>query len=104
MSVDATAEQAHRTASSAADSANNAAANAERSFSEAARRFEQAVHEGVEQIRAQTRAYGDTAAQQLDEAQRYMTERVKERPLAMTGAAVGVGVLVGLLLAGGRRR
>jgi ElaB/YqjD/DUF883 family membrane-anchored ribosome-binding protein len=28
-----------------------------------------------------------------------MTERVRERPLAATGAALGIGVLIGLLLA-----
>ncbi len=65
--------------------------------------MEKAVQEGVEQIRAQSRAYADTAGQQLDEAQRYMTDRVREKPLAATGAALGVGVLIGLLLASGRR-
>jgi ElaB/YqjD/DUF883 family membrane-anchored ribosome-binding protein len=29
---------------------------------------------------------------------------VKERPLASTGVAVGIGMILGLLLAGGRRR
>jgi len=29
---------------------------------------------------------------------------VRERPLAATGVALGVGVLIGLLLAGGRNR
>lgn len=82
----------------------NGLTTAERSFSETARKFEKTVQDSLEQLRAQSRAYADTAGQQIDEAQRYVVERVRERPLASTGVAVGVGVLVGLLLAGGRRR
>ncbi len=76
---------------------------AQRTFAEATKRIEAAVQEGVEQLRAQSRAYADTAGQQIDQAQQYVTERVKERPLAATGAALGVGVLIGLLLSAGRR-
>jgi ElaB/YqjD/DUF883 family membrane-anchored ribosome-binding protein len=82
----------------------NGMATVERTFSDAARKFEQTVQDSLETLRAQSRAYADTAGQQLDEAQRYVVERVKERPLASTGVAVGVGVILGLLLAGGRRR
>jgi ElaB/YqjD/DUF883 family membrane-anchored ribosome-binding protein len=92
---------------SAADDTNNGAArvaeSAERAFADASRKFEQAVSEGIEQIRAQSRAYADTASQQLDEAQRFVVEHVRERPLVTTGVALGVGVLLGLLLSGGRR-
>ncbi|MDP1737206.1 MAG: hypothetical protein Q8L23_07180 [Caulobacter sp.] len=88
----------------------SAAKHAERSFVDAAdqarerltgaaHRTETAVREGMETLRAQSRAYADTAGQQLDEAQRYVVERVKERPVAATLAGVGVGVLIGLLLA-----
>ena len=79
-------------------------ADAQRSFSDAARRIEKAVSEGVEQLRAQTRAYSDTAGEQIDVAQQYVTERVRERPLAATGAALGIGVLIGLLLASASSR
>lgn len=94
----------------------SAAKHAERSFvdaadqarerlTEAAHRTETAVRESMETLRAQTRAYADTAGQQIDEAQRYVVERVKERPVTATLAGLGVGVLIGLLLAGrgGRR-
>ena len=52
---------------------------------------------------AQSRTYADSAGEQLEHAQHYMTERVRERPLAATGAALGVGILIGLLLSSGRR-
>ena len=35
---------------------------------------------------------------------RYVAGQVRERPLAATGIALGVGVLIGLILAGGRNR
>jgi ElaB/YqjD/DUF883 family membrane-anchored ribosome-binding protein len=79
------------------------AAEAQRTFIEARAKIEQVVQEGLEQLRAHSRVYADNAGQQLDVAQQYVTERVKERPLAATGAALGVGVLIGLLLSSGRR-
>jgi ElaB/YqjD/DUF883 family membrane-anchored ribosome-binding protein len=84
----------------------NAAKHAERSFvdaadqareklTEAAHRTEAAVREGIETLRAQSRAY----------TQRYVVDRVKERPVTATLAGIGVGLLIGLLLAGrGDRR
>ena len=76
---------------------------AQRVFAEARGKIQQAVQDGLEQIRAQSRTYADTAGEQIEHAQQYMTERVRERPLAATGAALGVGVLIGLLLSSGRR-
>ena len=78
-------------------------AEAQRTFNEARRKIEQAVQDGLEQLKAQSKTYADNAGQQLDQAQQYVTERVRERPLAATGAALGVGVLIGLLLSSGRR-
>jgi ElaB/YqjD/DUF883 family membrane-anchored ribosome-binding protein len=52
----------------------------------------------VETLRTQTRVYTDNAGQQVDEAQRYVLERVKERPLTATLTGLGVGLLLGLLL------
>jgi len=78
-------------------------AEAQRVFAEARGKIQAAVQDGLEQLRAQSRTYADTAGQQLEQAQHYVTERVRERPLAATGAALGVGVLIGLLLSSGRR-
>lgn len=88
----------------------SAAKHAERSFidaadqardrlTEAAHRTEAAVREGMETLRVQSRVYADSATAQLDDAQRYVVEKVKERPATALLAGVGFGVLVGLLLA-----
>jgi ElaB/YqjD/DUF883 family membrane-anchored ribosome-binding protein len=87
----------------AATAATRMTAEAQRTFADARARIEQAVQDGLEQLRTQSRAYADTAGEQIDQAQLYVTERVRERPLAAIGAAVGVGVLVGLLLSAGRK-
>jgi len=102
-SLDYAADEAKSTVGAAADKASKLSGEAQKTFAEAAKRIEAAVQEGIEQLRAQTRTYADTAGQGIDTAQQYVTERVKERPLAATGAAVGVGVLIGLLLASSRR-
>jgi ElaB/YqjD/DUF883 family membrane-anchored ribosome-binding protein len=88
----------------AAETTTDAAAQAERRFSEAARKFEKVVAEGLEQIRAQSRTYADSTAEHLDGAQRYLAERVREKPLISAGTALGIGLLLGLLLGSGRNR
>lgn len=56
-----------------------------------------------DQARNRSREYYDDASERIDEAQRYITERVQERPVQSTAIALGVGVVLGLLLAGRRR-
>jgi ElaB/YqjD/DUF883 family membrane-anchored ribosome-binding protein len=102
--VDTAAKDAKAAASSVAEAASEIASQAERTFADAAKRFEKIVSEGVEQIRAQSRTYADTTVEHLDEAQRYVVERVREKPLMAAGTALGVGLLIGLLLASGRNR
>ena len=75
---------------------------AERHLTEAARRAERAIRDGVESLRSQTRGYTEDAEQRFDDAQRYVVERVKERPVTATLAGLGVGLLLGLLLSGRR--
>jgi ElaB/YqjD/DUF883 family membrane-anchored ribosome-binding protein len=77
-------------------------AAAERSIQDLARRAERAIHDGIESLRTQSRGYVGSAEEQFDVAQRYVTERVHERPMTATLAALGVGVLVGFLLSGRR--
>ena len=78
-------------------------ADAQKTVAEAARRIEAAVQQGLEQLRSQSRVYADVAGEQLDEASRLASEQIRARPLAATGLALGVGVLIGLLLSSGRR-
>ncbi|MBO9710907.1 MAG: hypothetical protein J7521_22115 [Caulobacter sp.] len=81
----------------------DAAQAAKANLADAAKRIEQSLAQGLETLRAQSRTYTDTASQQIDEAGRYVSERVRERPITATLAGLGVGVLLGLLLAGGSR-
>ncbi len=62
------------------------------------------MQEALDLARSRSKVYAEGAGEQLETAQKYMTERVQERPLAATAVAVGVGVLIGLLLSGGRNR
>lgn len=88
------------------DAANDAAvrisADTQKAIAEAAKRIESVVQQGLEQLRAQSRVYADVAGEQLDEATRVASEQIRNRPLAATGAALGLGVLIGMLLASRR--
>jgi len=72
---------------------------AERSLNEAAKRLEKVMREGVERLKTESQPYRENATQQFDDAQKYVLERVKERPVTATLAGLGVGLLLGLLLA-----
>lgn len=87
----------------ASDTAAKITADAQRAITDAAKRIEAVVQQGLEQVRAQSRVYADVAGEQLDEASRLASEQIRARPLAATGAALGLGVLIGMLLASGRR-
>ena len=75
-----------------------ALATAEKLLADAARMAEKAFKEGVEALKAQTKAYSGPASQTVDDAQRYVIERVKERPVTAALAGLGVGFLLGVLL------
>ncbi len=73
-------------------------AAAERTIADAAKAAERALRDAVERLRDGTRGYSDSASQHFDEAQRYVRERVRERPMTAAAAGLGLGVLLGLLL------
>jgi ElaB/YqjD/DUF883 family membrane-anchored ribosome-binding protein len=108
--ADETSAKAKKAAKAAVDSAADAAQQrlndaidlADRNFREAAKRIEQAVRDGVEQLRTRAGPYGESASQQIDEAQKYVVERIKERPVIATLTGLGVGLLLGLLMAANR--
>jgi ElaB/YqjD/DUF883 family membrane-anchored ribosome-binding protein len=79
-------------------SLNEALDAAEKGIREAAKRVEQAMREGVAALKEQAGPLRENAGQQIDEAQKYVLERVKERPVTATLAGLGVGLLLGLLL------
>lgn len=86
----------------ATETAAKISADAQKAVADAARRIEAVVQQGLEQVRAQSRVYADVAGEQLDEASRIASEQIRARPLAATGAALGIGVLIGLLLSSRR--
>jgi ElaB/YqjD/DUF883 family membrane-anchored ribosome-binding protein len=76
------------------------AAQTEQSLTDLARRAEAAIKEGLADLKERSRDYADIAGEHIETAQQYVTDRVQERPITATLAALGVGVLVGYLLAG----
>ena len=95
MSAD-TAANADAVSKIAAD----VAAQTERSLAELAKRAEAAIKEGLDELKARSKDYADVAGESFETAQQYVTDRVQERPITSTLAALGVGVLIGFLLAG----
>ncbi len=97
-----TTEDVTEAAAAANETAKKIAADAQKAITEATKRIEASVQQGLEQLRAQSRVYADVAGEQFDEATRVASEQIRARPLAATGAALGVGVLIGMLLASRR--
>jgi ElaB/YqjD/DUF883 family membrane-anchored ribosome-binding protein len=68
-------------------------------------RAEDAMKKGVESGKAKLNDAIDTTAERVDQAHMFIKDQARERPVALTAAAIGVGLLVGLVLANsGRRR
>lgn len=93
MSADKTAATAERIAA-------EAAAQAEQTIAELAKRAEKVIQDGLAELKERSRDYADVAGENFEVAQQYVTDRVQERPIAATLAALGAGVLLGYLLAG----
>ena len=69
-----------------------------------ATRVTQDTLETLDTLRDRYRPYLDEAGDRWEVAERYLVDRVQKQPLTTTFAALGIGVLVGLILAGGRSR
>ncbi len=74
------------------------AADAQHVAREAWAAAERLLLDGIQTIRAQAKAYSDDPARTVDKAQRFVVERVRERPVTAALAGLGVGFLLGLLL------
>ncbi len=69
-----------------------------------AERAERVAQETLNNLRERAKPYVGDASEHIATAERYLVERVQKQPLTTTLAVLGVGVLVGLVLAGGRHR
>ncbi len=74
------------------------AAIAERAITDAAKTAERALRDGLDTLRAQAKTYAGGAGDNVDTAQRYVMDRVKQRPVTATLTGLGIGLLIGLLL------
>lgn len=72
---------------------------AEKAISEAARNAEKTLKENLEGLRARAQDYGEETGDNFEDAQAYVIERVKERPVTATLTGLGLGLLIGLLIA-----
>ena len=97
------------TAKPALDDAIQSAANSSRAHMDEAlgefkSRAGKVAQETLKSLRANAGPYVDDAGEHFATAERYLVERVQKQPLTTSLALLGVGVLVGLLLSGGRSR
>ena len=86
----------------AAQTANAARARFDDAVNEFKDRAGQVAQETLETLRTRARPYVDDAGERLQNAEKYLVEQVQKQPLTTTLAILGVGVLVGLVLASGR--
>jgi ElaB/YqjD/DUF883 family membrane-anchored ribosome-binding protein len=92
------AAKVSKAANGVADKADSKISELARRAENAAKRAETALHDGVETLRGYSHTYGEEAARRFDEAQKAVSEKVRERPITGIMAAAGVGFLLGLLV------
>ena len=102
MPAKATAQPALDDAIQAAGSA--ASAHFDATLEELKGRASRAAHDTFDTLRTRAGPYVDDVGDRWAVAERYLVDRVQKQPLTTTFAVLGVGVLVGLILAGGRSR
>ncbi len=67
-------------------------------------RAQNVAHDTLESLRTHTKPYVENAGEHVAPAEKYIVERVQKQPLTSTLAVLGVGVLLGFILSGGRSR
>lgn len=85
-------------------SASQARAKLEDALGEFKERATQVAQETLDNLRQHAKPYVGDAGEHIATAERYIVDRVQKQPITTTLAVLGVGVLVGLVLAGGRSR
>ena len=66
-------------------------------------RAQEAFNQGLDTARYQALQARDFAEEQFEQARQYVTQRVTEKPMQSALVALGAGVILGMLLKGGRR-
>jgi ElaB/YqjD/DUF883 family membrane-anchored ribosome-binding protein len=66
-------------------------------------RAQEALSQGMDTARYQALQARDYAEEQLGQAQQYLTQRINEKPVQSALVALGAGVVLGMILRGGRR-
>src|SRR6516225_1785500 len=98
---------ANSSVQSALDDAQSAAsastARFEQAMDELKERAGKVAQETISTLKSRAGPYVNDAGERLAVAERYIVERVQKQPLTTTLAVLGVGVLVGLVLASGSR-
>ena len=90
------ADQGQRAVTDAIDAA-------ESMLADAAKTAERVLRDGVQSLRSYTRDHAGAAGHSVEDAQRYVIQQVKERPMTATLVGLGAGLLVGLLLSSRNR-
>jgi hypothetical protein len=80
-----------------------AAADTARALNDLARRAGSVVQERFDGLGVDPREYTEMASERLENAQQYLVDRINERPVPAALAALGLGVVIGMLLSGSRR-
>ena len=83
--------------------ASASAARFEQALDELKERAGKVAQETISTLKSRAEPYVSDAGERLAVAERYIVERVQKQPLTTTLAVLGVGVLVGLVLASGSR-
>jgi ElaB/YqjD/DUF883 family membrane-anchored ribosome-binding protein len=84
----------------ARDAVNSATDHGQRALSEAIGAAERFLTDILDGLRTQTASYTEEAMHHLEDGQHYVTDQVKQRPMTFTLAGLGVGLLLGLVIAG----
>jgi ElaB/YqjD/DUF883 family membrane-anchored ribosome-binding protein len=74
----------------------------EQALDELKERANKVAQETITTLKSRAEPYVSDAGEKLAVAERYIVERVQKQPLTTTLAVLGVGVLLGLVLASGR--
>jgi ElaB/YqjD/DUF883 family membrane-anchored ribosome-binding protein len=100
MPANASAQHALDEAKSAASAST---ARFEQALDELKERAGKVAQETMKTLKTRAEPYVNDAGERLAVAERYIVERVQKQPVTTTLAVLGVGVLIGLLLASGNR-